>query len=69
LGGTCSTHGRDEKGIHFSRKFEGNTGHLGDLGVYGRIILKWMAKKEYAVVYLVYLDQVRPNVELEWTRQ
>jgi hypothetical protein len=42
---TCSMHGRDEKCIqNFSRKTSREKTALGDLGVNGKIILKWFLK-------------------------
>jgi hypothetical protein len=43
--GTCDTHGRDEKYKILIGKSEGKRS-LEDLGVGGRIILKWMLGKE-----------------------
>jgi hypothetical protein len=41
--GSCSAHGTDEKCVeNFSRK---DRDHLGNLGVYWKIILKWTLKE------------------------
>jgi hypothetical protein len=42
LGRACSTHGRDEKYIHFSLKTLNGRGHLRDLDIVEKIILKWI---------------------------
>jgi hypothetical protein len=46
MGWTCSANGTDEKRVHsFSLQTCKERGHLGDLNIDGRIILKWLIKK------------------------
>jgi hypothetical protein len=42
IGGACSIHGRDKKCIKsFGQNLKGRD-HLGDIGIYGRIMLEWV---------------------------
>jgi len=45
MGGTCNTHGRDEKcTVFWSERLEGRD-HLEDVGVDGRLMLEWILEK------------------------
>jgi hypothetical protein len=46
MGGACGTCGRQESCIHgFGGERTDGTNHLEDLGVDGKIMLKWILKK------------------------
>jgi len=45
IGGACSTYGEGEACTGFWRRNLGERDHLGDPGVDGRIILRWISRK------------------------
>jgi hypothetical protein len=46
MGGACSTHGEVRNSYKYLAGSPQRKKNLGDLGVYGRVILKWILEKQ-----------------------
>jgi hypothetical protein len=53
MNSACSTHGRDEKCVqNFGQKTWKRSDHLEDLGIDGRILLKWIPKLKVNCIHM-----------------